>query len=338
MQHNRCHFYLLILTVLLVPGSLKAQELSAGRQIEANYGNATPTGFPQIRIPLAKNTELSRLGFVFVMNHHAIPAHGGFARTEWRVPGLRTCVYLDGNEDLVWIRPNAQQLVFKKAGNYKEARLGWTAEILDNMRVVGFTNRAGQKWTYEKGFLREISDRFRTIDFVTDHEIILQAIRRGGAGDAAALIRAEYSDEGLLKRLKLGQSSSLAFHWSEKAMLLGIEGTPEGDMTFSYDNMLLREWTRNGTSTGYTWEDRGNTSKNISFGMAPVRLQSDAEYRYEYDKAGSVSIFRVFKHDGTFVSETRLSDRGIIQKTGDKTIKAIYRRNDAGRKLVIEPE
>lgn len=111
MRYYRRSFCLLILTMLFIPKPLRSQELSAEKQIQANYGNATPAGLPQIRIPLGEDAELSRLGFVFAMSHHAIPMHGAAARTEWRIPGLRTCVCLDSNEDLVWIRPNTQQLV-----------------------------------------------------------------------------------------------------------------------------------------------------------------------------------------------------------------------------------
>lgn len=338
MRYYRCSYYLMMLAVIFAPAHLDAQELSIEKQLQANYGDAHPSGFPQIKIPLVNNTELSRFGFVFVMTHHVIPMHGGAARSEWRIPGLRTCVYLDGNEDLVWIRPNTRQLVFRKESNYKETHFGWSVEIQNHVRNAELTNRNGQRWTYEKGCLKRISDRGREIDFVTDHEIIMSASRRGRGGETVVLMRAEYSDTGLLQHLELGQSGFLTFRWSDEPVLRGIEGTSEGDMTFGYDNMLLREWICNGMSTGYTWAVRGNTSKSISFGMAPMSLQSDAEYRYEYGKAGSASVFRVFKRDGNFVSETRFSSRGIFQKTPDRIIKAAYPRDGTGERLVIVSE
>ena len=151
-------------------------------------------------------------------------------------------------------------------------------------------------------------------------------------------MRAEYTDAGLLARLELGQSPPVIFHWSDEAALTGIEGLSVGGMTFDYDNMLLREWNDNGTRTNYTWVLRDGLVKNISFGIAPVQLQSDSEFRYEYGDDDDVSILRVFRRDGSFVSETRFGDRGIIQKAGGKTTRYIYQNDGMGRKLVIDSE
>jgi hypothetical protein len=317
-------FLNLILAMLFISMPLVGQTSFVERQIYANLGNVNPSGLPQIRIPLGNNTELARFEFVFAMSHNVIPGHNGSACTEWRISGLRTCVYLDGNEDLVWIRPDMQRLMFKKEDNYQQARMSWSAAIRNAMQDVEFTNRIGQKWTYSGGFLKKISDRFAALDFITAQETILAASKRDRAGNDVVLMRTEYSGEGLLARLKLGQSSSIVFHWSSAAVLVSMEGLPAGRMSFDYENMLLREWNGNGKRTNYTWTACDGLAKNISFGMAPVRLQSDSEFRYEYDKADDVNILRVFRHDGSFMSETRFGVRGIIQKSGGKT--TIYQR------------
>jgi len=320
--------------------SVAAQSPSVQSQIYSNLGNVNSSGLPQIKISLGESTELARFGFVFEMTHNVIPGYNGSARTEWKIAGLRTCVYLDGNENLVWIRPNLLPLVFRKAANYKRGDLGWTAVILNDGRDVELTNRDGQKWIYIEGYLKGISDGAGMVIFVTDKETILLALRRGsaGAGNNGVLMRAEYSSEGLLSRLELGQARPVIFQWSDMAALTGIKGLPAGGMTFDYDKMLLREWNNNGVRTNYTWVARDDLvgSKNISFGNAAVRLQSDGEFRYEYANADDVSILRVFRHDGSFVSETRFGDRGIIQKVGDKTIRATYQNDGTGRKLVID--
>jgi len=300
---------------------------SALGQIYANLGNISSSGLPQIRIPLGHGTELARYGFTFAMTHNVVPGYNGSARSEWRITGLRTCVHLDDNGDLVWVRPNLQQIVFKKADNYRQERLGWTAVARNGAGDVELAGSTGQKWSYKGGFLREIADRFAVIDFVTDQETVLLASRRDRAGNEVVLMRAEYSDAGLLARLELGQAPPVIFHWSGAAVLAGIEGLPAGGMTFDYENMLLREWDNNGARarTNYTWVSREGLAKNISFGIAPVRLQGDSEFRYEYDTNGDANILRVFRRDGSFVSETRFGSRGIIQKVGDKTIRATFR-------------
>jgi len=356
-----CFLGLMLPMLLMLPAanSLAAQSHDVQRQVDENLGNINMMGLPRIIIPLPNNTELARFGFVFVMIHNVIPGYGGSARTEWRIPGLRTCVYLDGNGNLAWVRPAMQQLVFKKDDNYQQAVMGWSAIIGNNKQDVEFTNSAGQKWKYSGGFLKEISDKFTVVDFVTDQETILLATKRGFAGNGAVLMRAEYSEEGLLARLELGQSQPVIFRWSgtvaQTASLLdcpnavemkagwqpalrGIEGLPAGEMTFDYDGMLLREWNSKGKRTNYTWDPRNDSVKSIGFGMAPVRLQSDSEFRYEYGNADGVDILRVFRHDGSFVSETKFGSRGIIQKLGDKTIRAIRRNDGTGSKLVIDSE
>jgi len=311
-------------------------------QIYSNIGNINVAGLPQIRIPLGNNTELERLGFNFTMTHNIVPCYNGSARTEWRISGLRTCVYLDGNGDLVWVRPDAQQIVFSKADNYRQKSMGWTIVVQNGMRDVAFINSDGQKWKYSGGFLKEISDGLEIVNFVTDKETVLLALRRGraSAGNNPVLMRAEYSGAGLLSRLELGQSPAVIFHWSGAAALVSIEGLFSSRMTFDYDNMLLREWNNNGVRTNYTWEPRDDLpeSKNISFGIAPVRLKSDSEFHYAYDEVDDVSILRIFRHDGSFVSETRFGDRGIIQKAGDKTTRYIYRDDGTAKKLVIDSE
>ena len=351
-----------MLLMLPAANSLAAQSHDVQRQVDENLGNINMMGLPRIIIPLPNNTELARFGFVFVMIHNVIPGYGGSARTEWRIPGLRTCVYLDGNGNLAWVRPAMQQLVFKKDDNYQQAVMGWSAIIGNNKQDVEFTNSAGQKWKYSGGFLKEISDKFTVVDFVTDQETILLATKRGFAGNGAVLMRAEYSEEGLLARLELGQSQPVIFRWSgtvaQTASLLdcpnaagmkagwqpalrGIEGLPAGGMTFDYDDMLLQAWDNNGVRTNYTWAVREGLAKNISFGVAPVRLQGDSEFRYEYGSDDNASILRVFRHDGSLVSETRFGGRGIIQKIGDKTIGAAFRNernNSTGGKPGADSE
>jgi len=324
--------------------AMGAQTSSVLSRIYSNLGNVNSSGLPQIKIPLGDNAELARLGFTFEMTHNVIPGYNRSARTEWKITGLRTCAYLAGNGDLVWVRPNMQRLVFKKQGNYQQKRLGWTALVRDDARDIEFANRDGQKWVYTGGFLKGISDGPVVVNFVTEQETVLRAMRHVragvGAGNSAVLMRVEYSREGLLARLELGKSPPVTFHWSDAGALAGIEGLPGGKMSFDYTNMLLREWDNNGARTNYTWVARDDLPerKNISFGIAPVRLQSDSEFRYEYDNGDGVSILRVFRRDGSFVSETRFGDRGIIQKTGDKTIRATYRNDGTGRKLVVESE
>jgi len=300
-------------------------------QIYSNLGNINAAGLPQIRISLGDNAELERYGFVFAMTHDVVPGYNGSVRSEWKITGLRTCVYLEGNGDLVWVRPDSRRIVFKKSDNYRQKHLGWTAIVRNDARDVEFANRDGQKWVYTGGFLKGISDGPAVVNFVTERETVLRAIRHvragAGAGNSAVLMRVEYSSAGLLTRLELGQSLPVTFHWADAGALADIEGLPAGGMTFDYnDKMLLREWNNNGARTNYTWVARDDLPerKNISFGIAPVRLRSDAEFRYEYDSDGDVSILRVFRNDGSFVSETRFGGRGIIQKTGGKTIRYIY--------------
>jgi len=342
--------------------SLAAESVSALGQIHSNLGNINSSGLPQIKIPLGTVTELARYGFTFAMTHNVIPGYNGSARTEWKISGLRTCVWLDDNGDLVWVRPNMQQLVFKKADNYRQERLGWTALVQNNTGDVELANSTGQKWKYRGGLLKTISDRFGAVDFITDQETVLLASRRDRAGNEVILMRAEYSDEGLLACLELGQSQPVIFHWSgtvaQTASLLdcpnaagmkagwqpalrGIEGLPAGGMTFDYDDMLLQAWDNNGVRTNYTWAVREGLAKNISFGVAPVRLQGDSEFRYEYGSDDNASILRVFRHDGSLVSETRFGGRGIIQKIGDKTIGAAFRNernNSTGGKPGADSE
>jgi len=94
-----------------ISAQLGAQSLN---QIYSKLGNINSSGLPQIKIPLGNVTELARYGFTFALSHNIVTGYNGTARTEWKITGLRTCVCLNDNGDLVWVRPDSRQIVFKK--------------------------------------------------------------------------------------------------------------------------------------------------------------------------------------------------------------------------------
>lgn len=313
-----------LLTILLC-GWVLAQNAPAQAEprvrrseILSSMGNVDLNGFPRLSLDLGGAPELSKLGFYFRLMHKVRIGSDQSAHSEWIVSGLRTCVYLEPKGDLVWIKPNGQNVRYPR----QDARLGKAGDGSSvgvfEAGVIEMTTPQGSLWRYKDGFLESIEDaRLGTLSIASDRECILQISRRKN-NTAGVIMRAEYSESGMLQRIVFPGGRTCRFEWDDAYRLLGVENTSGVRTRFEYNGALLARWSKSdGFSGAYSWKNRADAAQGIALGRAPVVLGADGFFRYEYARKGNASIVRVYTADGAFVSETSSGPGGLMQKTPD---------------------
>ena len=334
-------FTLLVpLLVCMAMSRVAAQGASISEQMVRNLGNVDLWGLPGLRFDLGTTAELRRLGFEFIVTHNVTPSHDRGVRSAWKITGLRTCIWQDKNGNLIWSRPNGQELVFLKKNAYKNPASGWSAQIAanDKTRVKFSSATSGQEWHYAKGWLDRISDPVAgTVVFSTDRETILNVTRQDKAGNEQQILKIEHDDSGNVTGLIFPAQRRNVLSWTENHCLAKIEGINCGLISFQYDDALLKSWhADNGDGNTYAWGIRNNPEKNISFVDPPIMLVEDKDFTYEYGTRVGINHIIVRSKTRGFVSETRMTIRGLVQILPDKTIKGYYRRTPDGRRVLEE--
>ncbi len=324
----------IMLTVLLC-GWFLGQGAAAGveqrvarSEILSGMGNVDLSGLPRLSLDPGGVPELSKLGFYFRLMHKIQIGSDQNARSEWTVSGLRTCVYFEPQGDLIWMKPNGQNVRFPRQGaKFGNGNDGSSAGIFE-AGVIEIKTRQSSLWRYKDGFVESVDDaQLGTFSIASDRESILQILKRKNNA-SIAVMRAEYSETGMLQRMVFSGGRVCSFEWDGMHRLLSVENLSGARTRFEYDGALLIRWSKSdGFSDAYSWKARADAARGIALGRAPVVLGADGSFRYEYARKGNVNIVRVRTADGTFVSETSSGPGGLMQKTPDTIKREPRRRN-----------
>jgi hypothetical protein len=287
-------------------------------ELLSNTGAVNMSGLPRLSFELGGGSELSAMGFFFRLTHAVRISSNQRARSEWTVGGLRTCVYVDGQGDLIWIKPSGQKTRFPRQGMEFGGGDDGSAADVSKAGVVEIKSRQGALWRYKGGFLEMISDaRSGNFSVITNRESILAISKPAvGTSTAAAVLRVEYSETGMPRRIVFSNGRACGFEWSRDYRLLRMENASGVRTLFEYDGALLTRWGGSSVVSGtYKWATRADAKRGIALGIAPVVLGEDGVFCYEYIRKGSVNSVRIHTTDGSFVSETSIGPGGISQRT-----------------------
>jgi len=329
---------LFLLIGLLACPCLFAAPKSINARIMANLGGINITGLPKIVFPNNNTPELSRIGFACSVTHKTSVSIGGSCRTEWQITGLRTRLYFDHDQNLIWARPNLAVETLYKHLDYSDKSGRFTAKIQPGSVEIRQAN--GQHWSYVDGFLKSIYEpSLGSVEFETDKEIVLRATLVSPTGRSRQLLKIEYSDSGLLKSITAGQRPPVVFVWSGENDLVQIRNLGSKDYDIAYTEGLISGWRcSDGKTENYAWSERSNVKRDSDLGRATLRLKEDANFLYEYWKAGGLDYVVVRDKAKNLVSKTRISNRGVIQYAPTGGLKALYRINHNGAWQLVEPQ
>ncbi|WP_342750769.1 O-antigen ligase family protein [Termitidicoccus mucosus] len=298
-------------------------------EILLNMGKVDMNGLPRLSLELGGVSVLSKLGFNFQLTHGIRIGSNRSARSEWSVTGLRTCVYFESHDQLVWVKPAGQKMRYLRQDmGFGDGNDGSSVNVFES-GVIEIKTCQGSVWRYKDGFLETITDaQLGRFAVVSDRESILEISRL--AGDARiAVARIGYAENGLLQHLIFSGDRKCNFEWSHDHRLLRVENISGVRTQFEYDDALLTGWHgSNGASGIYRWAPRDDAKRGVAVGRAPVVLTEDDVFRYEYARDGNVNIILVHTVDGSFVSETKIGPGGIFQRTANE-IKSVRNRRNA---------
>jgi hypothetical protein len=317
-----------ILLELSLTRPLLADRMSARMEIMAGLGNIDLNGIPRLTFDLGTADGLARLGFFFKLIHRTSPGFDRKARTEWDITGLMTCVHMDGQDNLTWMKPNGQKIRFQKESNgFAPGNDGSRVLRLDGDSAE-IINAQGTIWKYQGGFIKSVSDgRTGKVSFTTDRESILTIIKSNDNQAGEPLLRVVYSNSGEVENLTFMDRQQCKLQWDSGHRLSSIEDGSGKRIVFTYDNALLAGWqATDGNSNALKWQARDNPERSLAFGLPPVRLGEDSIFRYEYERKGSINIIRIHTAGGSFVSETRSNSKGIEQHTPYGSNRIVYKK------------
>ncbi|OAM89025.1 hypothetical protein OH491_12360 [Termitidicoccus mucosus] len=315
---------------------VSAGEDSISAQIVHNLGHVDLWGLPRVRFNLGSTPELSKLGFRFVAIHKVTPSRERGAKSEWQITGLRTCLHQNKGGDMTWIRPDGRKIAFHKINAYKDSVSGWFVRAAPDGIGARLNHANGQEWCYKNGWLDRITDPvWGLVVFATDRESILQASRLDAAGNGRQILKIEYCEFGYVQVMEFSDTKRNVLSWSDDCCLTRIKGGDCGSVSLQYENLLLKSWsTENGNGNKYAWRERRHPAKVFSFGDPPVALREDNDFTYEYGTKVGINYIVIRDKKKGFVSETRLTAKGLVQILPDREIRARYKRAPDGRRIL----
>jgi hypothetical protein len=304
----------LVFSCLFVP-DLHAERASVSVQVSRNLGHINLRGLPRLRFYLGSSRDLVRLGFDFSVIHNVVPSSECEASSEWHVTGLTTFVYINEASDIIWEKPNMQRITFYRKNAYVDIASGWSAKLSSDGFEVTLKRRNAEEWQYKHGWLNNIvSSDGNKIVFKTDREVILEIKKIDHFGNSYCLLEIVYSGYGGIKDIIFSDGRKNVFSWSENQCLSEIDGILCGRISLQYEKKLLKSWTAtNKQSDVYVWKECRVPALNIGFGVPPVMVRSDSNFVYDYITKHGVNYIFVRDIAGKFVSETRLTSRGMMQ-------------------------
>ena len=237
---------------------------------------------------------------------------------------------------MAWKRPDGQEIVFFKRNALRDSVSGWAAHVTPDGLGVILSHSNGQEWHYHNGWLDSIHDPvLGTVLFATDREAILQASKVEKNGDSLLLLKVEYSEYGDVQGMEFPNQKRNTLRWSDDHCLTRINGWFCGGISLQYDGLLLKSWkAEDGGGDSYAWRKRKNVTKVFSYGDPPVMLSEDKDFTYAYGTRMGINYIQVRDKARGFVSETRMSTKGLVQILPDQTICVRYKQlPDGGRAL-----
>jgi len=289
--------------------------------IKANLGNVGTNGQPNLSFDFVNHPdadEIQKLGFTFKLLHQVSLIHGGKARTDWRIPALKTAVYFDWQGDLIWLQPSGRLVRFRKTdAGFSKGSDGSMVKVLSDNNDVEITTARAAKWFFREGFVEFVQAGRNLYSFKTNRETILTISRRG---PDRPLLEVHYSDAGQLADLIFSDGRKCSFQWSPDNCLQRVYGDVGRRIDFEYDNRLLKSWRMDeGSSQEIKWQSFGSMLRLV-LGRPPVMLGEDSSFEYQWERKESLVILNIFKKSGEWVSRTYFSTLGVIQQTPHETL------------------
>lgn len=300
-------------------------------KILGNMGSIGMNGLPKLSFEIVDRYdagELAPLGFGFKLTHQAVLRHGRTAKSEWSLPCLQTCAYIDAKGDVSWLTLSGPTVRFhKKENGYASSNNVATVKVLPENDTIEITTRALTKWRYRSGFLENISSRSGDYTVTTDHGTIL-SISKKILNKEVPLLKCAYSKQGDLEEMEFFEGRKYRLRWSAEHSLTSIDGPDGRRFDFEYANSLLTCWTKaNGPRNELKWRHLDYV-RETAFQIPPVLLREDASYSYAYelDKWGVVNTVKIYDKAGTLVSKTRIGATGIEQTSPNGKIEHSFKR------------
>jgi len=308
-----------------IPTASLAREAGIA-DILGNLGNAGTNGQPNLSFDIVSNpdaAELKRLGFSFKLSHQVNLAYGGKAKSDWRMPALKTAVCLDGQGDLIWLHPSGRLVRFKKTdAGFSKGADGSTAKVSSDGNDVEIITARAARWLFRGGFVESARTGRDSYSFKTNRETIL-AIGRNDTSEA--LLEIQYSDAGQLAELVFSDGKKCVFQWDPDDRLRHVYDDAGRRIDFDYDNRLLKSCrVDGGPLQEFKWEPFG-TMLRLVLGRSPVVLGEDSSYEYRWEEKESLVVLNIFRKSGGWVSRTSFSTDGIMQQTPQGTLRHAIR-------------
>ena len=335
-KHHTILFAWLFCTAF--PATSFAREVDM-TNILANLGNVGIDGQPNLSFDIVDNpdaAELKRLGFSFKLSHQVCLAHGVQARTGWWMPALKTAVYLDGQGNLAWLRPDGRTVRYQKAdGGFDKGNDGSTVMVSSDGNDVEIFTARGARWLFKRGFANFVQSGENAYDFKTDRETILAIVKVAGAScsqnireqDAPAtlpgkpLLEIKYSNTGQLAELIFSHGQKYTFQWTPDGCLQSAYNDTGRHFDFEYDNGLLKSYhTDDVTLRQFKWAPFESALRRV-LGRPPVMLGEDSSFQYHWERKESLIILNIFRKSGGWISRTCFSSKGVTQQTPHETLR-----------------
>ena len=303
------------------------------REIVGNMGGIGLDGLPRLSFEIVDRQdagELAALGFGFKLAHRTGLGVGRTARTEWLIPCLQTCAYVEAGGDLLWLSPLGAIMRFQKNGDdYVSNTDLATAKILQKDGTIEITMRTLIKWRYRNGFLESVVNRGGNYSVKTDRGTIL-SISKMILNREIPLLKCAYSKQGDLEEMEFAEGRKYILQWSANHSLMSIDG-PEGRrFAFEYADSLLTCWTKaNGPRNELKWQYYLDNVRTTAFQTPPVLLREDASHVYRWDKDNSASVdtVKIYDRSGNLLSETQIGAAGVMQTTPNGEIIHSFKKN-----------
>jgi hypothetical protein len=313
---NKSCFILFFIACLLA--RLNAWSATSFDDIAKNLGGIDFNGLPRLSFNLADRSdigELADLGFAFALTHRARLHHGRTARTEWIIPCLQTCAYIDADGGVTWLTTRGQMVRFpKNEHGYAASNNGANVKVMPEHNMMEITTQTLTRWRYRNGFLESFDNLRGRYTVTTNHGAIL-FISKTTIDRDIPLLKCVYSKRGDLEELEFAGSKKYRLQWSVDHCLMAIDGPAGRRFDFEYANSLLTCWTEaDGSRNELKWWHLDQV-REAAFQRPPVRLREDARFTYDWKRNDNVDIVTIHDKTGAFVSETKIGSAGLEQRT-----------------------
>jgi hypothetical protein len=311
-----------LFSILFCLGCASAQSATVADlvKITGNMGGIGLNGLPKLSFEIADQydaRELAALGFDFKLTHQTKLRHGRTAKTEWSLPCLQTCAYIDTGGDVMWLTTSGQIVRFRKTEHgYARNKNGAVVKVTPESNTVEITTPAPAsiKWRYRNGFLENIDNQKYNYSVVTDRGTIL-SISKTILNREIPLLKCAYSARNGLEELEFHGGRKYRLLWAADHTLMAVDDTKGRRFDFEYANSLLTCWTKaSGPRNELKWRHLDYV-RETAFQIPPVLLREDASCSYVYalNKWGNVTGVKIHDKAGTLVSDTRIGTTGMEQ-------------------------